>query len=187
MFKRAKYVILAFVVGATFLAPVFVQPLNAQVLYGSVVGTVTDQTGALVPKAAVTITNVNTGQAREGTTDDAGYYSIPNVLEGRYDLSVKMAGFRPYLEKGVDVPINTVTRVNVNLQLGPVTESVTVETNATVLQTTKSDVSVNLESRAMENLPLSNFRNYQTLINLYLRECASSRRKLSLHWKPSEA
>ena len=166
MFKRAKYLVLAFVVGATLLAPVFVQPLNAQVLYGSVVGTVTDQTGALVPKAAVTITNVNTGQAREGTTDDAGYYSIPNVLEGRYDLSVKMAGFRPYLEKGVDVPINTVTRVNVNLQLGPVTESVTVETNATVLQTTKSDVSVNLESRAMENLPLSNFRNYQTLINL---------------------
>jgi len=166
LFKRAKCLVLAFVVGATLLAPVFVQPLNAQVLYGSVVGTVTDQTGALVPKAAVTITNVNTGQTREGTTDDAGYYSIPNVLEGRYDLSVKMAGFRPYLEKGVDVPINTVTRVNVNLQLGPVTESVTVETNATVLQTTKSDVSVNLESRAMENLPLSNFRNYQTLINL---------------------
>ena len=61
MFKRAKYVILAFVVGATFLAPVFVQPLNAQVLYGSVVGTVTDQTGALVPKAAVTIVNKATG------------------------------------------------------------------------------------------------------------------------------
>ena len=62
MFKRAKYLVLAFVVGATLLAPVFVQPLNAQVLYGSVVGTVTDQTGALVPKAAVTITNVNTGR-----------------------------------------------------------------------------------------------------------------------------
>src|SRR5206468_7365462 len=53
------------------------------------------------------------GQTREGTTDDAGYYSIPNVLDGRYDLTVKMAGLRPYLEKGVDVPTNAVTRVNV--------------------------------------------------------------------------
>ena len=142
------------------------QRAEAQVLYGSVVGTVTDQTGAVVPKASLAITNVNTGQTREATTDDAGYYSIPNVLEGTYDLSVKMTGFRPYLEKGVVVSINTVRRVNVSLQLGAVTESVTVEASAAVLQTTKSDVSVNLESRAMVNLPLSNYRNFQSLINL---------------------
>ena len=143
-----------------------VQHLIAQVLYGSVVGTATDQTGAVVPKATVTITNVETGQAREGTTDDAGYYSILDILEGRYDLTVKAAGFRPYTQKNVRVSINTVTRLNLSLQLGPVTESVTVEATAAVLQTTKADVSVNLESRAMENLPLSNYRNYQTLINL---------------------
>jgi hypothetical protein len=144
----------------------FVQRLNAQVLYGSVAGTVTDQTGAVVPKASLAITNVNTGQTREATTDDAGYYSIPNVLVGTYDLSIKKTGFRPYLEKGVAVSINTVRRVDVSLQLGAVTESVTVEASAAVLQTTKSDVSLNLESRAMVNLPLSNYRNYQTLINL---------------------
>src|SRR3989442_10526330 len=77
-----------------------------------------------------------------------------------------MTGFRPYLEKGVDVSINAVRRVNPSLQLGPVTESVTVEASAAILQTTKADVNVNLETRAMENLPLSNYRNYQTLINL---------------------
>ena len=166
MIPRAKYLLMASLVGAFLLAPMFVQRLNAQVLYGSVVGTVTDQTGAVVPKASLAITNVNTGQTREGTTDDAGYYSIPNVLEGTYDLSVKKTGFRPYLEKDVRVSINTVTRINPGLQLGAVTESVTVEASAAVLQTTKSDVSVNLESRAMANLPLSNYRNYQTLINL---------------------
>ncbi len=143
-----------------------VQRLKAQVLYGSVVGTVTDQTGAVVPDATVTITNVETGQAREGTTDDAGYYSILDILEGRYDLTVKATGFGPYTEKNVRVSINTVTRVNVNLQIGSVTQSVTVEATAAVLQTAKADVSVNLESRAMENLPLSNYRSYQTLINL---------------------
>jgi len=139
---------------------------SAQVLYGSVVGTVTDQTGAVVPKASVTVTNVETGQAKETTTDDAGYYSIINVLEGRYNLTVKATGFRPYEEKDVSVSINTVTRVNISLQLGPVTESVTVEASGAILQTEKTDVSVNLESRAMQNLPLSNYRNYQTLINL---------------------
>ena len=118
----------------------FVQRLNAQVLYGSVVGTVTDQTGAVVPNATVTIKNVNTGQTREGTTDSAGYYSIQNVQEGRYDLSVTMTGFRPHLEKGVVVPINTVTRVNLSLQVGAVTETVSVEASAAVLQTTKADV-----------------------------------------------
>jgi hypothetical protein len=144
----------------------FVQHLNAQVLYGSVVGTVTDQTGAVVPDASVTITNVETGQTRQGTTDAAGYYSISNVLEGTYDLSVKKTGFRPHLEKGVAVSINTVTRADTKMQVGAVTESITVEARAAALQTTKSDVSVNLEARAMQNLPLSNYRNYQTLINL---------------------
>src|SRR5947209_3469556 len=163
--NRPRAILLCLAV-ALVLAGFLPSRAAAQVLYGSVVGTVTDQTGAVVPKATVTITNVNTGQTREVTADDAGYYSIPNVLEGRYDLSVKLTGFRPYLEKGVEVSINTVRRVNPSLQLGPVTESVTVEASAAVLQTTKSDVNVNLETRAMENLPLSNYRNYQTLINL---------------------
>ena len=140
--------------------------LHAQVLYGSVVGTVTDQSGAVVPGATITITNVRTGQIREALSDDVGYYSILNVLEGTYDLSVKMTGFRTYLEKGVAVSINMVRRVNLSLQPGSVTESVTVEASAAVLQTTKADVSANLESQAVVSLPLSNYRNYQTLINL---------------------
>ncbi len=166
MRARFREVMLSCLLALGLSATYGVQHLKAQVLYGSVLGTVTDQTGGVVPNATVIITNVETGQAREGTTDDAGYYSILDILEGRYDLTVKATGFRPYTEKNVRVSINTVTRVNVSLQLGQVTESVTVEASAAVLQTTKVDVSVNLESRAMENLPLSNYRNYQTLINL---------------------
>ena len=166
MFRRANYLLMAFLAGALLLVPRFVQHLSAQVLYGSVVGTVTDQTGGVVPGATVTITNVQTGQTREAISDDVGNYSLLNVLEGTYDLSVKMTGFRAYLEKGIVVSINTVRRANITLQVGQVTESVTVEASTAVLQTTKSDVNVNLETRAMENLPLSNYRNYQTLINL---------------------
>ncbi len=139
---------------------------SAQVLYGSIVGTVTDQTNAVVPGAVVTVTNTLTGLSRQATTDAAGYYSIPNLLQGTYDLSVSGSGFKPLTQKGVSVLINTVTRIDLSLQVGAVTESITVEASAALLQTTKADVNVDLGTRATENLPLSNYRNYQLLINL---------------------
>ncbi len=142
------------------------RPASAQVLYGSIVGTLTDQTGAVVPKAAVTVTNQSTGLSRQATTDDAGYYSIPNLPEGTYDLSVGASGFKPYTQKNLNVPINSVTRVNATIQVGAVTESVVVEASTAALQTTKADVNVTLDTRAMENLPLSGYRNFQSLINL---------------------
>jgi hypothetical protein len=139
---------------------------SAQVLYGSIVGTLTDETGAVVPAADVTVTNTSTGLSRKATTDGAGYYSIGNLVEGIYDLSVSASGFKPYTQTGVNVPINAVTRIDVRVQVGAITDQVTVEGSAPVLQTTKSDISVNISTEALENLPLSNYRNYQSLINL---------------------
>jgi hypothetical protein len=153
-------------VAGLVLVAALVRPAAAQVLYGSVVGTVADQSGAIVPGATVSIANVQTGQTRETISDETGKYSIPNVLEGTYDLSVKMTGFRAYLEKGIAVSINSVRHVDVTLQVGQVTDTVSVEATTAVLQTTKADVNVNLESRAIETLPLGNYRNYQTLLNL---------------------
>src|SRR5512138_129146 len=146
MRRKARHLLLAFFASAVLLAPMFVATSQAQVLYGSVVGTVKDQTGAIVPGATVTITNIQTGQTREAISDATGYYAIPNVLEGTYDLSVKMTGFRNYLEKGITVAINTVRRTDISLQVGQLTDTVTVEASAAVLQTSKADVSVNLES-----------------------------------------
>lgn len=139
---------------------------SSQVLYGSVVGTVTDQTNAVVPNAVVKVNNTSTGLTRQTTADSAGNYSIPNLLEGDYDLSVSAAGFKPLIQKGVSVRINNVTHVDVGLEIGAITESVTVGTSAALLQTTKADVNTNLESRAIENLPLSGYRNFQSLVNL---------------------
>jgi hypothetical protein len=140
--------------------------VSAQVLYGSIVGTLTDQTGAVVPKAVVTVTNTATGLARESTANDAGYYSVPNLQEGTYDVSINADGFRPYTQKGVTVQVNAVTRVDARIQLGAVNEQVTVEASPALLQTTKSDVSTTLEARTVQSLPLSGYRNYQSLINL---------------------
>jgi Carboxypeptidase regulatory-like domain len=139
---------------------------SAQVLYGSIVGTVTDQANAVVPKTVVTAKNTSTGLSRQVNTDDAGYYSITNLPEGTYDLSVSAAGFRPLTQKGVNVLINNVARVDLSLEVGAITESVTVAASAAQLQTAKSDVNVTLGERAIENLPLSGYRNFQSLINL---------------------
>jgi hypothetical protein len=116
--------------------------------------------------AEVTVTNTSTGLSRQTTTNEAGYYSIPSLPEGSYDLSVGVSGFKPYVQKGIRVSINVVTRVDATIQVGVLSEEVRVEATTALLQTTKSDVSVSFDTPAMENLPLSGYRNYQSLFNL---------------------
>src|SRR2546422_10584196 len=122
---------------------------SAQILYGSIAGSVTDASGAAVPKASVTVTNASTGLSRQIATDEAGYYSIANLPQGSYDLSVSAAGFRPLIQKGVNVLINTVTRADLGLEVGTLTDSVSVSASAALLQTSKTDVNTNLETRAI--------------------------------------
>ena len=87
--KRVVLVLPAKVIAAVLLVMVCAAPATyAQVLYGSIAGTLTDESGAVVPRAVVTVTNTSTGLSREATTTDDGYYTIPNLPEGTYDLSV---------------------------------------------------------------------------------------------------
>jgi outer membrane receptor protein involved in Fe transport len=120
----------------------------------------------VVPKTTVTITNNDTGQSREAVTDEGGRYTFLNVIPGRYDLKVVAQGFRPVTRTSIDVSINTVTRQDISLEVGGVTEAVTVAAAAAQLQTEKADVHTELGTAAMVNLPLPNYRNYQSLINL---------------------
>ena len=139
---------------------------SAQVLYGSIVGTLTDATGAVIPRATVTVTNTSTGLSRQASPDTAGYYAIPNLPQGDYDLTVNATGFKPLTQKSVTVRINSVARIDLSLEVGAVNESVTVEASAALLQTNKTDVNVTLETKAVQDIPLSGYRNFQTLINL---------------------
>ena len=140
--------------------------LHAQVLYGSLVGTVTDQSGAVIPKAQIKASNPATGEEREVTTDAEGRYTIGNVVPGTYNLQVSASGFRQVTTTGVAATINSVTRVDVQMQLGSQTQEVTVSGSTVQLQTDKSDVHTDLNPREMANLPLPNYRNFQSLINL---------------------
>ncbi|MGI8962344.1 MAG: TonB-dependent receptor [Bryobacteraceae bacterium] len=138
----------------------------AQVLYGSIVGDITDPSGAAIPNATVTMTDSATGQSRDVTSDSGGRFTASDVQPGVYVLKFVAQGFRPIEKSGVTITINTVTRADTTLPVGNVSEQVTVEASAVQLQTDKADVHTELGAQAIENMPLSNYRNYQSLIDL---------------------
>jgi hypothetical protein len=141
-------------------------PSDAQVLYGSVVGAVTDPTQAAVPGATVTIINQANNLARETTTRSDGTYTFVNVLPGSYRVRVVLTGFKEYVNEGVPISANAVARVDVTLEVGAMTESVTVQSETTLLQTDSGSVQSELKAKELSNLPLGNYRNYQSLLNL---------------------
>lgn len=139
---------------------------KAQVLYGSVTGVVTDQSGAAVPRAHVIVTNRDTSFVRETDADEGGHYTIPDLKPGAYDLKVTASGFKPLTQTNLIVTANTVTNADAGLQVGALTEQVTVEAGTITLQTEKTDLHTELTEKVILDMPLNQYRNYQTLINL---------------------
>jgi Carboxypeptidase regulatory-like domain/TonB dependent receptor len=141
-------------------------PATAQVLYGSIVGNVTDQNRAVVPGATVTITNKGTGQVLVSTTNPDGEYTINNVLPGTYDVKVTKDGFTTFTKTSLTITANNVTRTDVELKVGNVSDVVSVAADATVLQTESGTVKSEISGKELNALPLAAYRNYQALINL---------------------
>ncbi len=156
--------LIALVVCATALwLPV---PSEAQVLYGSVVGQVLDSSQSAMPGADVLLTNRGTGQKYESKTDEGGRFVVSNVLPGDYDVKVTAQGFRTQNRTDLRVVASTVSRADFTMEVGAVTEQVTVSAAAVVLQTDKADTHTELNATQVSTLPLPGYRNYQTLINL---------------------
>ena len=156
------------VFGLAFLLAtlLLVQPASSQVLYGSIVGTVEDSSGAVLPGAAITLTNTATNVVREFRSDEQGRYNAVSIPAGAYDMTVTLAGFRTLTRTGILVTINQVARVNALLEVGQVTDQVTVSASAVTLQTDRSDTSTEISSQRVVELPLASYRNYQSMINL---------------------
>jgi outer membrane receptor protein involved in Fe transport len=130
------------------------------------VGQVEDPSGAMVPKANIVLTNKQTGSVREAISDEAGRFSVLNVLPGIYDIKVTASGFRTLSRTDIDVTINSVSRQDLKLEVGQTSEQVTVSAAAAQLQTDKSDVRHELTGQTIQNLPLPGYRNYQSLLAL---------------------
>ncbi len=139
---------------------------NAQVLYGTLTGSVTDASGSVVPGAQITSTNTQTGIQNTTESNTAGIYSFNNIQPGNYTLTATSQGFRTVSVENVTVVINTVRRQNFELQIGQVSEQVTVEASAVTLQTEKTDISANIAAEEITTLPLPAFRNFQSLVDL---------------------
>lgn len=141
-------------------------PVGAQVLYGSLVGNVTDETGAAIPGATVTIANKENAASRDTTTDSSGSFRFANVQPGTYTMTVQLTGFRTFTRSDIPVTLNSVTRADAGLQVGQLTESVTVSGERPVLQTDRAEVRSELKAQELVNLPVSVNRNYQYLFRV---------------------
>ena len=127
----------------------------AQTVRGSIGGSVTDPTGALIPNATVTATNQGTGGKNVTHTTGAGVYHFPDLLIGTYTVTATAPGFATNSSTGVLVQVNNTTPLNISLASGAVTEVVTVDASGNLLQTETSDISGVVSNKQIEDLPLS--------------------------------
>jgi len=148
--------------GVLLAGLICVQPMAAQILYGSIVGNIKDPSDAAVAGATVVATSKSTNQSRETISNELGGYSFPTMQAGTYDLKVTREGFRTATST-VDVTINSVTRADLALQLGAVAESIQVSAASAVLQTDRSEVRAEITGQTFQNLPVPLGRNYQQL------------------------
>ena len=137
--------------------------LQAQVLYGTLTGNVTDSSEAAVPNAKVEALNNNTGVSRETTTDDRGVYVFRDLQAGSYAVTISAAAFGKAKFDKVDIATNVVRRADVKLQVAQVAESISVSATGLALQTDRADVNIQLAKSAITNLPLGAGRNFQQL------------------------
>lgn len=140
--------------------------LHAQAIRGSLLGTVTDSSGATVPDAKVTITEMHTGISRTMQTNESGYYVFPALDPGTYRVSVEKSGFRTAVKEGVVLLVNTTVRADLMLQPGVISEAITVTAEVPILQTDRADTGRKIEAVQMVNMPLGYNRNYFAMLNL---------------------
>jgi len=160
-FKSVGYLTLAFV--SLLLIPA--QRLIAQVDEGSIVGTVTDPTGAVVPNAKITLVNTDQGITLQSTSSGSGEYSFSPVRIGNYTLTAVAPGFSTTTQEHLSVNVGQVLQVNVQLKTGAATETVEVTTAPPQLQTDEGSVGQVVSERSVNSLPL-NGRNFTFLAQL---------------------
>ena len=121
----------------------------AQVATGSIVGTVVDSSGQLVPGAQVTVREVNRNTTTALTTDSAGVYTAPFLVPGTYEVSVELQGFKSWIRRTIVLQVNDRLRIDATLEVGTVTESTTVQAESPLVRTDSSVVGTVIEEVAV--------------------------------------
>ena len=140
-------------------------PVRAQVTGATVTGTVKDSSGAVLPGAKVSIKNVATGIDRSVTADSAGFYSVPNLTPGVYEVTVATPGFSTSVQSGIGLTVGAQQVLNVIMQVGTVTQQVQVTAAAPSVELASSALGALVNSTTVRELPL-NGRSWTDLANL---------------------
>ena len=158
----AKRTMVALVVMGFCLVALTSQAVYAQAVYGSILGTATDQQGAAVANAKVTVVNQNKGTTDTATTNESGNYSVTHLVPDTYIVRIEAQGFKSSEQKGVVVSADNGTRLDLQLQVGGASETVEVTSEAPQLKTDRADVAIDFSAKQVTELPILN-RNFQSL------------------------
>ncbi len=146
------------ILSAIALIPLFIAlsalPIAAQQFYGTITGTVTDPSGAVVPNATVKVTNVDTNVTAPLRTNSAGVYVANNLIVGTYRVEAEAAGFKRTVADKITLEVGATPKVDLALSVGQSSESVTVtENNAPILQTQQTDLGQTMDTSRLQQLP----------------------------------
>jgi len=151
---------LTFIVGLIALP----NPSYAQAVSGTLLGNITDSSGGAVPGVSVTAKDVDTNISRTAVTNEAGHYLFTSLVNGRYEVTAELQGFKKVVRQNIKVDVMATMRVDIVLEVGAVSEAVTVAAETPVLQTDRTDTGRILESKLISEMPLTFNRNFQSLL-----------------------
>ena len=138
---------------------------RAQSSTGTILGTITDQTGAVVPDAQVVVRNIGTNAESRFATDATGNYSFPSLIAGEYWVEAKKTGFEKVGVQGIVVDVNQTVRVDPKLPVGQTSQEIQVRATTTLVQTDNVTVGQVIDNRQVTDLPLSG-RDFTNLVRL---------------------
>src|SRR5437867_7767828 len=150
------------VLGLAALACLMPASVGAQAVSGTILGLVKDSSGAAMPGATVTLVQTETGLTRTLLTDSKGEYTAPSLPTGTYTVSAEISGFKKVSLSNVHLGVDQKVRMDMTLDVGQMTEVITIQAETPLVQTASSDLSVTVEGRTIVSLPL-NGRNFVIL------------------------
>jgi hypothetical protein len=167
LFARTVHTVRHRLLGRTvFFSTLFLcLPVLASAQEATIVGTVTDPSGAVIPNVGILVTNVDTGAVRTLATNDAGQYVVPGLLIGKYDLEAQASGFKAEEYKGVVLDVNDRIRVDFQMQLGQIADAIVVESNPVAVQADSGEQSSLVSGTQISELS-TNGRSIYTYITL---------------------